>query len=319
MAEGNKPVTFKPYERQGEQLIAGMFDSRGLNITASDYHGARSSIVAMRLKDPAASALYDRYLTDIVQGKKEWSQADIKRLDDAVGKHGVARNPLMNDVGSDLKAHGYSPNYRPSAVIEVNGRPMHPEVIASEYRARGIDVQGQIPTSHAPGKVVGAMQIEASEAQKFATKFAAESGERGFRKSSSILFSELAEHGKRFGAVGRIAGGAAAATIAMAGNASAAEVAAETANAMVPGAGSIGKAVLGEGPKRAHLCEAFGQVVGAATGTGAGIFVAASTSLTGPAAVALGIGVGVVTDAVVTPAAESACNSVSSYAAKLGF
>lgn len=316
MAEGNKPVTFKPYERQGEQLIAGMFDGRGLNITATEYHGARQSIVAMRAKDPAASALYDRYLTEVVSGKKEWSQADIKKLDDAVGKHGVGRNPLMNDVGRDLKAHGYSPNYRPSVAIEVNGRPMHPEVIASEYRARGVEVQGQIPTSHAPGKVAGGIHVDAGDAQKFATKFAEESTERGFRKTGAMLFGELAEHGKKFGAVGKLAGGVAAATIAMAGNASAAEVASETANAMVPGAGSIGKAVLGDGPKRGHLCEAFGQVTGAVSGTGAGIVVGAATSLTGPGAVALGVGAGVVTDAVVTPVAEKSCNWV---AQKLGF
>lgn len=316
MAEGSKPVTFKPYERQGEQLIAGMFDGRGLNITATEYHGARQSIMTMRGKDPAASALYDRYLTEVVQGKKDWPQADIKKLDDAIGKHGVGRNPLMNDVGRDLKGHGYSSNYRPSVAVEVNGRPMHPDVIAAEYRARGVDVQGQIPTSQAPGKVAGGMHVDGHDAQKFADRFVKESGERGFRRTGEMLSEELVHNAKRFGIVGKALGGVAAATIAMAGNASAAEVASETANAMVPGVGSVGKAVLGEGPKRGHLCEAFGQVTGAVAGTGAGLVVGAGTSLTGPGAVALGIGAGVVTDAAVTPVAEKSCNWV---AQKLGF
>lgn len=112
---------------------------------------------------------------------------------------------------------------------------------------------------------------------------------------------------RRFGVVGKVAGAAVAGTLAIASGAQASEIGRESINGALPGLGTL---VLGEGPKRGRLCQAFGEATGAVAGVGVGLAAGAATSLTGPGAVAVGVVAGGATEAVATPAATKLCNMV---------
>lgn len=149
---GTKPVEIKPYLRGTEELIAGLWNGQ-VNMTAKEYHGVRDGIMNMRKADPAMGALYDKYLTDVVQGGKSLPTEQMNKLQDALRKQNVGLSTLVNDVGMDLKKHGWSTSYRPPVCVSVNGRPMHPDVVVAELKASGVAIDGDIPRSTSPGKI----------------------------------------------------------------------------------------------------------------------------------------------------------------------
>ncbi|MDB5492467.1 MAG: hypothetical protein JWO78_2316 [Micavibrio sp.] len=298
-------VKLEPYKRNGENLIADIRNGAA-SITDKQYHEVRDKVMNMRAHDPATANMYDKYLTEVVKNKKEWPTADIEKLNTSLNKSNLGLSHLTNDISKDLKAHGYSSSYRPPLVIDVNGHPMHPEVVADNLRAKGIEPAGEIPRSAAPGKISGGgLAIKAGDAVKLADDMAVKATERGFSKTANLLMTEVAEHGRRFGIVGKVIGAGVAGTMAFAGGASAAEIGKDSVNAVAPGLGTL---ALGDGPKHGVLCQAFGQVTGALAGVGAGLGVGALTSWTGPGALIAGGATGIATEAAVTPAVTWACN-----------
>lgn len=299
-------VKLEPYKRQGETLIADIRGSNGLNITSSEYHPVREKIMNMRAHDPATGRLYDNFITDVLQNKKDWPAAKMDELQKGLGKNNMGLGPLTNDVARDLKGHNYSSSYRPSLAIEVNGRPMHPDVVVDNLKSKGIVPAGEIPRSAAPDKIIGGgLAIKAGDAVKLADDMAVKATERSFSKTANMLMTEVAEHGRKFGIVGKVIGAGVAGSLAMAGGANASEIGKESVNAVAPGLGTL---ALGEGPTQGKLCQAFGQATGALAGIGAGLGIGAATSWTGPGAVIAGGAAGIATEAAVTPAATWACN-----------
>ncbi|OFW87768.1 MAG: hypothetical protein A3J37_07590 [Alphaproteobacteria bacterium RIFCSPHIGHO2_12_FULL_45_9] len=306
--QASKTVTLEPYTRNGQTLVADVAHQNKL-LTSDTYHSIRDGIMGMR-KDPASGALYDKYLTEVVQNNKDWPPAEMNKLKTMLAKSGVGFSGLVNEVGMDLKSHGYSASYRPALAISVNGRPMHPEVVVRELKASGVELKGDIPRSVAPDKISGALHIEAGDAQKMANNFASEQLQRGFKMTSGQLMEEVTHHARKFGIYGKAVGAAVAGGLAMAQGANAAEVGMASVNAVAPGAGTLGKLAIGEGPKKGVLCESFGEAAGAASGVVAGVAVFLGTGYTGPVGAALAVGAAAGTELVMTPIARKACDLV---------
>jgi len=299
-----------PYTKNGEHLIAGV-SSGAKMVTSSEYHGVREGIMKMRTSDPATASLYDKYLTDVVQNKKDWPAGDMQKLEAGMAKNNVSLNNLTNEVSRDLKVNGYSASYRPAVMVDVQGRPMHPEVVADNLKGRGINPEGSIPRSVEPGKVAGGIKLGAADAVTFSKEVAAEGNVRGFKESEGLfsktlakeVVGEAAHKAHSFGLAGKAAGAVmAGGAVALSGNASASEIGKEAINGAAPGLGTL---ALGEGPKEGVLCEAFGQATGAIAGFAAGIFASPVVTPVG------GVVVGMATEAVVTPGATAACKKLT--------
>lgn len=287
---GPNTVEFKPYVKNGENVV-----SVGTGISDSTYHQSRNGILDMRARDPALGRELDAYLSAEAKNPRAmdgFPDERIKKLREGLEKQGVGFGNTTLDVARDLKAHGYSSSYKPAVMIEVNGRPMHPSVVANAIGGSAPDAR-DFPRSEAPGKVGGSFKIsnfgdlakELEEGKKYGVS----------RHGGLMIAREVAHHAGRLGAVVGVG-------LALASGAQAAEVGQEVINAAAPGLGTL---VLGQGPTKGKLCGAFGQAGGALTGVGAGM---AGMALGGPVT---GIVAGVGAEAVATPALTALCENVA--------
>ena len=285
-----KTVEFKPYKKNGENLV-----SVGTGISETSYHQSRNAILDMRERAPALGKELDAYLSAEAKNPGNMSGGGfnderISKLRTELTKRGLGLDRTTLDVAGDLKSHGYSSSHRPHVMIEVNGRPMHPSLVANSLGASSpID----LPRSDAPGKVSGSFKVnnfgdlakQVEEGNKYGVS----------RHGGLAIAREVAHHAGRLGAVVGVG-------LSIASGAQAAEVGQEAINAVAPGLGTL---ALGEGPTKGKLCSAFGQAGGALSGVGAGM---AGLALGGPVT---GIAAGIGTEAIATPVLTDLCEKIA--------
>jgi hypothetical protein len=145
-------VQLKPFKNaDGTHRVEGMWVGQA-SMTDTQYHATRDGIFTLR-KDPEAAKLFDRYLDGVSKDKLNFTAAEMDKLDTSLAKAGLARGSVVNDVGANLKAHRYDPHYRPTLMVDVNGRSMSPSAVRQALESYGVEVSGDPPKSLGPGKV----------------------------------------------------------------------------------------------------------------------------------------------------------------------
>ena len=145
-------IQLKPFKNaDGTHRVEGMWVGQA-SMTDTQYHATRDAIFSLR-KDPEAAKLFDRYLDGVSKDKLNFTAAEIDKLDTYLSKAGLARGTVVNDVGANLKAHRYDPHYRPSVMVDVNGRSMSPSAVRETLDSYGIGVSGDPPKSLGAGKI----------------------------------------------------------------------------------------------------------------------------------------------------------------------
>lgn len=328
MANEPKTVTIEPAKRGGDFLVAGFMDQRGLNMTDVDYHAHRNAIMEMRSRDPATARQYDRFLKEVVDTRGgTWPHQDIDNLRNSLAKHSLGLGSVTNQIGLDLRKHGYDSAYRPEVMLTVNGRQMMSGAVAAELRDAKVEGNFEIQRSQRAGTVAG-KPISFSETEL--PKLTPQQPENRFARSEPIgtklIKEEIVNHSRWSGLSGKMGSGlmkvgAGLATGVVAGVAAAAEpdatvksVGLAAGDQAIPGFhaarqpdATILKTALAVGDetvpgfelgRKGQLCKMWGEWAGAgarystiAVGmTATGAAVAGGTITTGVGGVALGVG-----------------------------
>ena len=273
-------VKVEPFKRGNDFLVAGFMDQRGLNVTDREYHAVRDKIMEMRQRDPGAAKLYDKFIDQVVNKRGgTFDPVEYETMVKGLNKQGVSLGPLTNEIASDLKAHKYSPTYRPEVMITVNGKPMVPSVVASQLEGAKVIGTFEPQRSLKPGEVSGRpMAFNISEAAKLAPEPVGRFDNRPM--GTKMMQEELLSHSRwkslSKGLMGVGLAGVAGLAAAAEPGATPASVADAVVATAVPG---------WQEARKGQACKAFGEGAGYIA---SGATLAAGTTVTVTAAVGLG-------------------------------
>lgn len=277
-------VTVEPFKRGTDYLVAGFMDQRGLNVTDREYHAVRDKIMEMRQRDPGAAKLYDKFIDQVVNKRGgTFDPVEYDTMVKGLNKQGVSLGPLTNEIASDLKAHKYSPSYRPEIMISVNGKPMVPSVVASQLEGAKVIGSFEAQRSLKPGEVSGRpMAFNITEAAKLSADPTLRYDNRPM--GTKMMQEELLTHSRwksvSKGLLGVGLAGVAGLAAAAEPGATPASVADAVVSTAVPG---------WQEARKGQACKAFGEGAGAIASGGV---LAAGATVTVTSAVALGAATG---------------------------